>query len=224
VAQFDLDEHRVLVWRGLRPKLDYEVNDPTRKDAFARCRHALISDQMSTTFTLEDECPVGWPTNMSINVEYPLTPARQESAADLVQRIYLESLWLPDVRESTFYSSNFTYSHLLQSIMPVEAVVYSLRRIPRPSTTPDEPHPLASLLRPLFLSADRIQTKYGVEIPKLLDGYDPHPDRELQPEENMILFAWHHGKPPAALLNHSGEVLDEERWRRTWMRDAERRE
>ena len=59
---------------------------------------------MSTTFYLEDECPVGWPTTMSINTEYPLTPAGQESAADLVQRIYLEGLWLPDVRESTFCS------------------------------------------------------------------------------------------------------------------------
>ena len=41
-------------------------------------------------------------------MEYPLTPAGQESAADLVQRIYLEGLWLPDVRESTFRSYNCT--------------------------------------------------------------------------------------------------------------------
>jgi len=63
---------------------------------------------MSTTLTLEDECPIAWPTNMSINLEYPLTPAGQESVADLVQRIYLESLWLPDVRETTFRSYNCT--------------------------------------------------------------------------------------------------------------------
>ena len=113
---------------------------------------------------------------------------------------------------------------LLQSIMPVQAVIHSLRRVPSPSTTATEPHPLAGLLRPLFLSIDRIQTKYGVEIPKLLGDYDPQAERELQPEESMVLFAWHHGKPPPALLNHSGEVVDEERWRRAWMRDAERRE
>lgn len=113
---------------------------------------------------------------------------------------------------------------LLQSIMPVQAVVHSLRRVPSPSTNPTEPHPLAGLLRPLFLSIDRIQTKYGVEIPNLLDDYGPQAERELQPEESMVLFAWHHGKPPAALLNHSGDVMDEDRWRRIWMRDAERRE
>jgi hypothetical protein len=161
---------------------------------------------------------------MSINMEYPLTPAGQESAADLVQRIYLEGLWLPDVRESTFVLASSLIMRLLQSIMRVQAVVHSLRHVPCPATTPTEPHPLAGLLRPLLLSLDRIQTKHGVEIPKLLDEYDPHADRELQPEESMVLFAWHHGKPPAALLNHSGEVIDEERWRRTWMRDAERRE
>ena len=55
---------------------------------------------MSTTFTLEDECPVGWPTNMSINTDYPLTSTGQESAADLIQHIYLEALWLPDVCET----------------------------------------------------------------------------------------------------------------------------
>ena len=65
---------------------------------------------MSTTFTLEDECPVGWPINMSINTEYPLTPVGQESAADLVQRTYLEGLWLPEVRESTFRSCNCTHN------------------------------------------------------------------------------------------------------------------
>ena len=113
---------------------------------------------------------------------------------------------------------------LLQSIMPVHAVVHSLRRVPSPSTIATEPHPLADLLRPLFLSIDRIQTKYGVEIPKLLDEYDPQAEKELQPEESMVHFAWHHSKPPPALLNHSGEVIDEDRWRRVWMRDAERRE
>ena len=112
----------------------------------------------------------------------------------------------------------------LQSIMPIQAVVHSLRRVPSPSTAPNDPQPLAGLLRPLFLSIDRIQTKYGVEIPKLLDEYDPHADRELQPDESMVLFAWHHSKPPAALLSHSGEVIDEDGWRKTWMRDAERRE
>jgi len=108
--------------------------------------------------------------------------------------------------------------------MPIQAVVHSLRRVPSASTAPNDPQPLASLLRPLFLSIDRIQAKYGVEIPKLLDEYDPHTDRELQLEESMVLFAWHHGKSPAALLNHSREVIDEEGWRRAWMRDAERRE
>lgn len=65
---------------------------------------------MSTTFTLEDGCPIAWPTNMSINTEYPLIPTGQESAPDLVQRIYLEGLWLPDVRESTFRSRNCTHN------------------------------------------------------------------------------------------------------------------
>jgi hypothetical protein len=113
---------------------------------------------------------------------------------------------------------------LLQSIMPVHAVVHSLRRVQSPSATPTEPHPLAGLLRPLFLSIDQIQTKYGMEIPKLLDDYDPQAERELQLEESMVLFAWHHGKPPAVLLDRGGGVIDEDKWRRAWMRDAERRE
>lgn len=65
---------------------------------------------MSTTFTLEDGCPIAWPTNMSINTEYPLTPAGQESAADLVQRIYLEGVWLPDVCGSTFRCCDCTHN------------------------------------------------------------------------------------------------------------------
>lgn len=85
-------------------RLNYGANDSTRKDLLD-----LISNHMSTAFTLEDECPVGWPENMSINMEYPLAPEGQESATGLVQRIYLEGLWLPDVRESTFCSCNCTH-------------------------------------------------------------------------------------------------------------------
>jgi len=45
----------------------------------------------------------------------------------------------------------------------------------------------------------------------------------VEPEENAMWYAWHHGKPPPRHF-HDPDHVDEEKWKKRWMIDMERRE
>jgi hypothetical protein len=48
---------------------------------------------------------------------------------------------------------------------------------------------------------------------------------EIEPEENAMWFAWHHGRPSARHFpDMDPENVDEEKWKKYWMNDMERRE
>lgn len=58
-------------------------------------------------YTLDNECPVYWPENFTSKLQFnaptSFTAKEEQSLVDMdtdfVRKVYLESLWLPDVSE-----------------------------------------------------------------------------------------------------------------------------
>jgi len=99
--------------------------------------------------------------------------------------------------------------------MPLYQLVLALRRVP--------PTSLRQTIRPLLLSLRAIEQKYQEHLPGLLLDPNAAMERETEPEETAMWYAWHHGKPPVRHFPDPDNV-DEEKWKRLWMRDMERRE
>lgn len=117
--------------------------------------------------------------------------------------------------------------------------MHSLRRLRKagdhhsngpPTTQASESESPEELIRPHLLSLASIEKKYQEHLPNLLK--DPtaamergHNNDEIEPEENAMWFAWHHGRPPPRHFpDMDPENVDEEKWKKFWMTDMERRE
>jgi len=100
-------------------------------------------------------------------------------------------------------------------------LVHSLRRV---QGTGIEDPPLREVLGALLLSLRSIEKKYQEHLPGLLHDSVAAMEREtVDPEENAMWYAWHHGKPPARYFPDPDHV-DEEKWKKRWMIGMERRE
>ncbi|KAG8839801.1 hypothetical protein FRC18_003813 [Serendipita sp. 400] len=83
---------------------------------------------------------------------------------------------------------------------------------------------IRDILRPLLLPLREIEKKYQERLPNLLRDPQAAMEREvIEPEENAIWYAWHHGRPPVRHFPDPDNV-DEEKWKKQWMVDIERRE
>jgi hypothetical protein len=105
--------------------------------------------------------------------------------------------------------------------MSLSQLVHSLQRVQGAGI--GEP-PLCEALRPLLLSLHSIEKKYQEHLPGLLHDSVAAMEREtVEPEENAMWYAWHHGKPPPRHFPDPDRI-DEEKWKKRWMIDMERRE
>lgn len=170
------------------------------------------------SYSLNDSCPITWPQATALMLDYPLIPQTPESVEDFVHRTYIEALWLPEV--CVCYVCIALQTNTSQSIISLSHLVQSLRRV---QSSGDGGLPLREMLRPTLLSLRSIETKYQDYLPGLLHDPSAAIEREVEPEENAMWYAWHHGKPP---LRHfpDPDNVDEEKWKKRWMIDMERRE
>jgi hypothetical protein len=130
------------------------------------------------------------------------SPPQDESIESYVERRYLECLWMPDVLE------------------PLSALVPALRRVLPPSdwTPTAGPHPLHAALDEHLLDLVDIHKKYRKTIPALLEKEGDAQD----PEEACIWYAWTHAQPSDE--QNAGESVNEEKWTKDWLHEAEKRE
>ncbi|KAG8818695.1 hypothetical protein FRC17_010742 [Serendipita sp. 399] len=165
---------------------------------------------MSTSLThiLNDVCPVPWPPATALMLDYPLIPQNSETAAQTINRVYIEALWLPE------------------SIMSLSHFVIEVRRAAKqlPSHSNSQSSAFHDILRPLLLPLREIERKYQERLPNLLHDPQAAMEREgIEAEETAMWYAWHHGRPPVRHFPDPDNV-DEEKWKRQWMLDTERRE
>ncbi|KAE9409198.1 hypothetical protein BT96DRAFT_1012792 [Gymnopus androsaceus JB14] len=111
----------------------------------------------SLPISLELNPKIKWSSahESSISRDYPFTDLAHENPDQFVARTYLQFLWLPE------------------SIMPLNLLVPSLKRVQVASTSTDSssnPHPLHALLDPLLLTARTAANKFQVELPQILDN------------------------------------------------------
>ncbi|KAG8773356.1 hypothetical protein FRC15_002064 [Serendipita sp. 397] len=99
----------------------------------------------------------------------------------------------------------------------------SARQLPS-SQSESQSDGIRDILRPLLLPLREIEKKYQERLPNLLRDPQGAMEREvIEPEENAIWYAWHHGRPPVRHFPDPDNV-DEEKWKKQWMVDTERRE
>ncbi|KAH7881133.1 uncharacterized protein C8R40DRAFT_19096 [Lentinula edodes] len=167
---------------------------------------------------------IKWSTSQEkdINQEYPFIDLHKETPNQFVVRNYLQFLWLPE------------------SLMPLDLLVTSLRRVQVASTSTDSlstPHPLHALLDPLLLTARTAANKYQTELPQILDNNGGAGEIE----ETMMWYALNferaHGEGQherertrtntgSSCSTQSAEspIWMDEKWRAKWIRRMERRE
>ncbi|KAF9443997.1 hypothetical protein P691DRAFT_678453 [Macrolepiota fuliginosa MF-IS2] len=133
----------------------------------------------------------------SIAIDFPLD-LQQESPGQFVTRTYLQFLWLPQ-----------------QSVMPLQLLVPSVRRVATLPSSGQSPHPLHSLLDSLLQTTRAIANKYHVELVQILQ--DGGGAGEM--EETMMWYALHNEKTES-----KSEPWMEEKWRQEWLERLERRE
>lgn len=121
-------------------------------------------------------------------------------------------------------------SSVIKSIMPLQLLIPSMRRVNVPSTSQldsTDPHPLHALLDQLLLSIRSSRDKYHVELPQILsDGGGAG-----EAEETMMWFALNYeksdGDDDRTRLSSSVHVEGpwaNEVWRNKWLDRMERRE
>ncbi|KJA13217.1 hypothetical protein HYPSUDRAFT_209728 [Hypholoma sublateritium FD-334 SS-4] len=135
----------------------------------------------------------------SISQDYPFA-IRDETPEDYVARTYLQFLWLPE------------------SLMPLQLLVPSLRRVNAPSTSKSDAsvHPMHALLEPLLLTTRSLAEKYHVVFPQILaDGGGAG-----EMEETMMWYALTHEKTPEG----KEDVWSDNVWRERYLEWMERRE
>ncbi|KAG5634332.1 hypothetical protein H0H81_002369 [Sphagnurus paluster] len=166
-------------------------------------------------YQLSTRPKIPWNTaqERSIFTEFPFdTDLEQETDDQFVVRTYLQFLWLPE------------------SIMPLHLLVPSLLRVSlSPTTTPTDPHPLHTHLKPLLQTARAASLKYTVELPQIL----VHGGGAGEIEEAVMWFALSCERADGGT---GGEAEEEERWvgmagpwedpvwRAAWLERMERRE
>lgn len=154
----------------------------------------------------------------SISQDYPFV-IRDETPEDYVARTYLQFLWLPEVCKTIELVVHLL--KLLQSLMPLQLLVPSLRRVNAPSTSnPDASiHPMHALLEPLLLTTRSLAEKYHVAFPQILaDGGGAG-----EMEETMMWYALTHEKIPEG-METTEDVWSNDVWRESYLERMERRE
>ncbi|KAJ3750912.1 hypothetical protein DFH05DRAFT_1567457 [Lentinula detonsa] len=174
--------------------------------------------------TIDLKPRIKWSTSQekSVNREYPFTDLNNETPEQFVVRNYLQFLWLPE------------------SLMPLDLLVASLRRVQVASTSTDSlssPHPLHALLDPILLTARTAANKYQTELPRILDNSGGAGEIE----ETMMWFVLSSEKPHesqherertrtntgssvSSAQSVESPVWLDEKWRASWIRRMERRE
>ncbi|CAE6359590.1 unnamed protein product [Rhizoctonia solani] len=149
--------------------------------------------------SFDDPSPVPWPATYTLSgiSDYPFGPPQDDSIEAYVERRYLECLWMPEILE------------------PLSSLVPALQRVTPPNnwTPAVGPHPLHAGLDEHLLSLVDIHKKYRKNIPALLEKEGDAQDAE----EACIFYAWTNAQP-------SDESVNEERWGKDWLHEAEKRE
>ncbi|EKM81190.1 hypothetical protein AGABI1DRAFT_105979, partial [Agaricus bisporus var. burnettii JB137-S8] len=138
----------------------------------------------------------------SIAQDYPFEAA-YDSPEQFITQTYLQFLWLP------------------QSLMPLQLLVPSLRRVSSIPSSSQTPHSLHSLLDPLLQTTRAISNKYHVELVQILQ--DGGGAGEL--EETMMWYTLHHERMgDQDVESGNQEPWMNEKWRQNWLERLERRE
>lgn len=142
----------------------------------------------------------------SIALDFPFD-LHQEAVDQFVSRTYLQFLWLPE------------------SIVPLQHLVPSLRRVVNLPSSSQSAHSLHSLLEPLLQTTRAITNKYHVELLQILQ--DGGGAGEI--EETMMWYALHHEKATTQELHKDADTGSQElwmdgKWRQEWLERLERRE
>ncbi|TFK38249.1 hypothetical protein BDQ12DRAFT_705609 [Crucibulum laeve] len=157
-------------------------------------------------YTLESSKKVNWTSGQekSLANDYPFD-LTNETPDRYVARTYLQFLWLPE------------------SIMPLQSLPSSIRRVNAPSSsTNSTPHPLHALLEPLLLTTRHSSTKYHEELPRILaDGGGAG-----EMEETMMWYALSYEKADGSdrVRDDNIEPWMDDKWRQNWLERLERRE
>ncbi|KAJ3830319.1 hypothetical protein F5878DRAFT_523485 [Lentinula raphanica] len=173
--------------------------------------------------TIETNPRIKWSASQenSINREFPFADLHNETPEQFVVRTYLQFVWLPE------------------SLMPLDRLVASLRRVQIASTSTTDcsssPHPLHALLDPILLTPRTAANKYQLELPRILD--DNGGAGEI--EETMMWFALsfekanenqhertrtNTGSSVSTVQSSDSTLWSDEKWRARWIRRMERRE
>lgn len=190
-------------------------------NTYIRMSHATMTFVQSLTLLTNSNAKWTTTQEKTIARDYPATDLHLESPDQFVVRTYLQFLWLPEVRSSL---GPTRVSNRLQSIMPVNLLVPSLRRVQDASPrSPDSPHPLHALLDPLLHSVRSAVAKYHTELPQVLanDG------GAGEAEENMMWYALGYemgAGEGCTSTNNEDPIMLEEKSRNMWLERLERRE
>jgi hypothetical protein len=159
----------------------------------------------------------------SISVDYPFD-TQQEAVDQFVNRTYLQFLWLPQVIGFAQIGQVNSTDISAQSIMPLQLLVPSLRRVVDLPSSSQSPHSsLHFLLDPLLQTTRAITKKYHVELVQILQ--DGGGAGEI--EEIMMWHALHHEKTNDQELFKEAEAQEHwmiENWRQEWLERLEERE
>ncbi|PPQ91196.1 hypothetical protein CVT25_001212 [Psilocybe cyanescens] len=162
---------------------------------------------VETEYILDDRKTANWTKTQekTISTEYPFS-TQNEPLDQFVARTYLQFLWLPE------------------SIMPLNLLIPSLRRVNAPSTSSDASvHPMHAFLEPLLLTTTTVTNKYHTELPQILSEGGGAGEME----ETMMWYSLTHEKGNDGAPNiseHDDGPWTDDKWRHGYMERMERRE
>ncbi|KIY73933.1 hypothetical protein CYLTODRAFT_416588 [Cylindrobasidium torrendii FP15055 ss-10] len=146
------------------------------------------------------------PQEKALTNDYPFVDIENETSDALVERVYLQTLWLPE------------------SIMPIAELIPTLKLVNAPSAS-NGPHPLLALIEPLLLSGRAASDKYREELPQAVEK-----EGEITgTEESVMWYALSYGKKTGShskggTHERTEELLADSEWMKQWFESMERRE
>jgi hypothetical protein len=179
----------------------------------------------SLHYTVDSTQRVNWTTTQekSLTTDFPFE-LEQENGEQYVVRTYLQFLWFPEVCLTRLHPLLYSKQVIFQSIMPLKLLIPSLLRVKTDLSSPNKPHPLHGLLKPLLQTARSASNKYYIELPQILK----HSGGAGEIEETTMWYTLNYAQADDELWASTsaagqGPWMDEQ-WRTQWIERMERRE